>query len=87
VYNIADDTPVTYRDRELARAKVLGARPPLELPDWVIQAIAPFGSQLLTRTSMRLSTAKALNDLGWHPEYPSITQWAAATRPPVPAAP
>jgi nucleoside-diphosphate-sugar epimerase len=71
-YNIADDNPMTYRAREKALAVAAGVRPPLVLPDGVLRTAAPFGSQLLTRTSIRMSTDKARRQLGWSPQYPSM---------------
>ncbi|HEY5229758.1 MAG TPA: NAD(P)-dependent oxidoreductase, partial [Galbitalea sp.] len=74
IYNIADDQPVTYRDREIARAAAAGLRAPRELPDAVLRLGAPFGGLLLTRTSIVLSTARAATELGWTPEYPSLSK-------------
>jgi nucleoside-diphosphate-sugar epimerase len=77
VYNIADDEPISYRAREKAIAAKFGLKPPMVLPDGMIRAVAPFASQLLTRTAMRLATGKAHDELGWKPQHPSITAWAA----------
>ncbi|HEX4400053.1 MAG TPA: NAD(P)-dependent oxidoreductase [Galbitalea sp.] len=72
IYNIADDEPLTYRAREIARAAAAGIRPPARLPDAVLRIAAPFGALLLSRTSMALDTAKANSELGWTPQYPSL---------------
>jgi nucleoside-diphosphate-sugar epimerase len=72
IYNIADDEPLTYRAREVARAAAAGLRPPARLPDAVLRLAAPLGALLLTRTSMSLDTTKAHSELGWTPEYPSL---------------
>jgi nucleoside-diphosphate-sugar epimerase len=77
VYNIADDEPISYRGRERAIAAKFGLRPPMVLPDGMIRTVAPFASQLLTRTAMKLDTTKAHEELGWVPAHPSITAWAA----------
>jgi nucleoside-diphosphate-sugar epimerase len=71
-YNIADDVPTSYRDLQFALARAGGLRPPIELPETVLRAAAPFGSQLVARTRIRLSTRKAKAQLGWAPAYPSI---------------
>jgi hypothetical protein len=71
-YNIADDHPLTYRAREVARAAAAGLRPPTQLPDGLIRLVAPFGALLLTRTSITLSTERATAELGWKPRYPSL---------------
>ena len=65
VYNIADARPMSYRDREVARARALGIKPPMELPEGLLRTMAPFAGELLTRTSMRLSTEKAQTELRW----------------------
>jgi nucleoside-diphosphate-sugar epimerase len=74
VYNIADEHPMTYRDREIARAEAADIRPPQQLPDSVLRMFAPFGSMLLTRTSVTLDTSKARAEIGWKPEYPSLLE-------------
>jgi nucleoside-diphosphate-sugar epimerase len=68
VYNIADGHPISYRDREVARARALGVRPPIELPEALLRTVAPFAGELLTRTSMRLSIEKAQTELRWAPK-------------------
>jgi nucleoside-diphosphate-sugar epimerase len=77
VYNIADDEPLSYRAREKAIAAKFGLKPPMVLPDGMIRTVAPFASQLLTRTAMKLDTTRAHDELGWSPAHPSITAWAA----------
>src|SRR5476651_1997412 len=64
VYNIADDHPLTYRAREIARASAAGLRPPLQLPDALIGVVAPFGALLLTRASITLATERAAREIG-----------------------
>ena len=78
VYNIADDRPVSWREFQEARAIAEGRRFPVALPSWALRAAAPFGAELLTRTSMRLSTAKARRELRWKPQYPSFAEGLAA---------
>lgn len=74
VYNIADDRPTSWRELQEAQAMAAGFRLPTTLPSWAIRAIAPFGSGIVTGTSMVLSTAKARRELGWEPEYPSFSE-------------
>ena len=74
IYNIADDEPLTYRAREVARAAAAGLRAPARLPDAVLRLAAPFGALLLCRTSMTLDTTKAHSELGWTPQYPSLLE-------------
>jgi nucleoside-diphosphate-sugar epimerase len=75
VYNIADDHPMTYRAREVARAAAAAdVRPPTRLSDGLIRLVAPFAGLLLTRASLTLSTARAATELGWKPQYPSLLE-------------
>ena len=77
-YNIADNHPVSWREFQEARAISEGRRFPISLPSWALRTAAPFGAELITRTSMRLSTAKARRELRWKPEYPTFAQGLAA---------
>ena len=74
IYNIADDRPLTYRAREIARASAARLRPPARLPDGMLRLAAPFGALLLTATSIRVDTSKAHTELGWTPQYPSLLE-------------
>jgi nucleoside-diphosphate-sugar epimerase len=74
IYNIADDRPLTYRAREIARASAAKLRPPVRVPDGMLRLAAPFGALLLTGTSIRLDTSKAHTELGWTPQYPSLLE-------------
>jgi hypothetical protein len=46
----------------------------MQIPDVLLRILAPFGSELLTRTSVRLSTVKAAEQLGWAPQCPSLSE-------------
>jgi nucleoside-diphosphate-sugar epimerase len=74
VYNIADGHPLSYRAREIARAKSAALSAPLRLPDGLLRIVAPYGSLLLTRTSMDVSSALAETELGWTPRHPSLLE-------------
>jgi nucleoside-diphosphate-sugar epimerase len=73
-YNIVDDSPTTWRELQSLQAAADGLRPPVELPELALRVVAPFGAQLMTRTSMILSNAKAKRDLGWSPKFASVAQ-------------
>jgi nucleoside-diphosphate-sugar epimerase len=85
-YNIADDVPMTYRAREKALADSAGLRAPIAIPDGLLRATAPFGSQLLTRTNIRMSTDRARKELAWAPQFPSMEAALAVARPASPRA-
>lgn len=73
-YNIADDHPVSWRELQRAQAIADGSRPPMGLPTWALRASAPFGAEVLTRTSMRLSMTRTRRDMGWRPQFPSFAE-------------
>ncbi len=71
LYNIVDDEPaeVSVWLPELARA--LGAKHPYRLPAWLGRLVmGEAGMSLMTRVRGS-SNAKAKNELGWRPNYPS----------------
>lgn len=69
-YNIVDDASVSWRELFTGTAEALGAPAPRQLPDWLIRAAAPYVGAMLA-TSMRVSNAKAREELGWEPAYPT----------------
>ena len=64
-YNIAGDDTVSWREIQRAQSRVDGFAPPVVLPDALIRVLAPFASEVITRTSLRLSTDAARDELGW----------------------
>jgi len=70
-YNIVDDEPVSWRVLHQARADAFALPDPSAQPSWLLRLAAPFGAQLLTATSMRVSNARARAELGWAPQFSS----------------
>ena len=71
VYNIADDEPAPVADWLPELARVLGARPPRRVPAWLGRlATGEVGVSMMTRIR-GASNAKARQELGWRPRYPS----------------
>jgi nucleoside-diphosphate-sugar epimerase len=68
-YNIVDGTPVTWGDFVDEAARLLGAKKPMRLPGWLVNAVSPYAYSAMT-TSMRVSNARAVEELGWTPEVP-----------------
>jgi nucleoside-diphosphate-sugar epimerase len=68
-YNIVDGTPVTWGDFVDELARLVGAKKPRRLPGWVLKAVAPYAYLAMT-TSMRVSNARAVQELGWTPQVP-----------------
>lgn len=80
-YNIADDTPVTWRRHIRTAARALAARDPLLVPAWVLRAAAPYAAELISGLDLLVSTELAHRELGWSPKYPSVEEgWAASAR-------
>jgi nucleoside-diphosphate-sugar epimerase len=64
-YNIAGDELVSWKELQQAQSRVDGFAAPVIVPDALIRVLAPFASQIITRTSLRLSTAAARDELDW----------------------
>jgi len=71
-YNIVDDTPATFSQLITGIAEHRHAPRPLVVPKWVLAVAAPYGNALFSGVSMRVSNARAKNELSWEPKYPSI---------------
>jgi dihydroflavonol-4-reductase len=90
VQNVADDIPATWLDFLVRIARILGARPPVFLPEMFVDFYAACGTlacratgrdPILTRHAVRLiTTPKALSntrlkhELGFQPHYPSYSE-------------
>jgi nucleoside-diphosphate-sugar epimerase len=71
VYNVVDDDPAPVSDWLPYLADVLGAKPPLRVPEWVGRLAA---GEAITSMSTRIrgsSNAKARRELRWVPRYRS----------------
>lgn len=71
VYNIVDDDPAAVRDWLLELAAAVGAKPPLRLPTLVGRLAAGEVGVSLMNQVRGASNAKAKEQLGWQPRYPS----------------
>lgn len=72
-YNIVDDTPATFRQLVTGIADTQQAPRPLVVPQGVLAMAAPYGKALFSGISMRVSNARAEDELSWTPMYPSIS--------------
>ncbi len=77
IYNIVDDEPAPMRDWLPALAQAVSAKPPRHVPKLMARLIAGPGLTMLTE-SRGSSNAKARNELGWQPRYPSWRMGFAA---------
>ena len=84
IYNVVDDEPAQVSQWLPALSGILGAKPPIHIPAWVGRLLA--GEHMVSMmTQVRAgSNAKAKQELGWQPKYPSWRQgFAEAARLPV----
>jgi len=83
VYDIVDDHPTSFSGMVTELANVTGAPPPWTVPAWLLRMAAPYVARLLT-LQVRLSNARAREDLGWAPRFPSYREGLRQYRvPPV----
>jgi nucleoside-diphosphate-sugar epimerase len=71
VYNIVDDEPAEVRVWLPYLAEMIGARPPLRLPAWLVRPLLGEHGVSLMTVVRGSSNAKARRDLGWTPAYPT----------------
>jgi nucleoside-diphosphate-sugar epimerase len=77
-YNIVDDRPATWQEVFTTMAQAFGAPPPRQVPRWLVRLIAPYIASVAIDTSMRVSNAKAKNELAWQPRFRSYHEGIAA---------
>ena len=65
-YNIVDDEPVRNQDFFAFLCQQAHPPKPLALPAWMMHPLAPLATDFFA-TSMRVSNAKAVRELGWKP--------------------
>jgi nucleoside-diphosphate-sugar epimerase len=84
VYDIVDDEPASWRAVNTALAAMQGKRA-VGLRTWFLALVAPFAVNLVARTNLRVSNARAKVELGWEPAYPSyrdgLTKASVGARP------
>lgn len=80
VYNVVDDTPATFEQLVTGIAERRQAPRPLVVPQWALAIAAPYGKALFGGISMRVSNARAKDELSWKPKYPSISDGIRAER-------
>jgi nucleoside-diphosphate-sugar epimerase len=70
VYNVSDDDPAPMREWLPAYAEAVGAKPPRRVPVWLARLAG--GPVAANVAGLRgASNAKAREELGWTPRYPS----------------
>jgi len=71
IYNIVDDDPASVAEWLPYLASVIGAKPPMRLPAWLVRPMLGEHGIAMMTTIRGSSNAKAKRELGWEPTYPS----------------
>jgi len=79
IYDIVDDSAMSYSDMARTLASAIGAPRPMTVPGWIFRLVEPYRSRLLA-VRLPLSNAKAVSELGWRLKYPSIREGLAELR-------
>jgi len=74
LYNIVDDEPAPMREWLPELARIVGAKPPRRLPEWIARLVAGEDMLVMATQSRGASNARAKAELGWAPRYPSWRQ-------------
>jgi 2-alkyl-3-oxoalkanoate reductase len=86
VYNIVDDEPAPVREWLPALADLLGAKPPLHLPTWLVRLVAGEHLVVMMTQARAGSNAKAKREFAWQPARASWRQgFAEVVRQSLPA--
>jgi len=75
-YNIVDDTPAPFADVALEIAKDFHTKTPRTVPAWLTKPM-PYLNAFITGRWI-ISNAKAKDELGWQPQYPSFREGVRA---------
>jgi nucleoside-diphosphate-sugar epimerase len=71
VYNVVDDDPAPAAEILTELARVIGAKSPRRIPQWLGRLIAGEGTAIMMTEVRGASNDKAKRDLGWELRYPS----------------
>jgi nucleoside-diphosphate-sugar epimerase len=74
IYNIVDDDPARVREWLPALARMLGAKPPFNIPAWIPRFLGADHLVTMMTQGRAGSNAKAKLELGWEPAHPSWRQ-------------
>lgn len=71
IYNVVDDEPAAFSELVPEFARIIGAKPPRRVPQWLARALV--GSYLVEAATRMpgASNEKLKSELGWEPEIPS----------------
>ncbi|MEV4174705.1 NAD(P)-dependent oxidoreductase [Nonomuraea sp. NPDC049709] len=74
VFNIVDDEPAPAGQWLPYLAEAVGAKPPMRVPAWLARLLAGEVAVIMMTEGRGFSNAKAKQELGWRPRYPSWRQ-------------
>jgi nucleoside-diphosphate-sugar epimerase len=74
IYNIVDDEPAPVHQWLPVLAGLLGARPPLHVPAWLGRLLIGEHVVVMMTEARAGSNAKAKQELGWQPRFPTWRQ-------------
>ena len=78
LYNVVDDESVVFRDYAHELARAAGAPRPLSVPMALARLTTPYAANILGRTQLPVSNAKAKRELGWAPAVATYREAARA---------
>ncbi|NNH73911.1 NAD(P)-dependent oxidoreductase [Nocardia uniformis] len=70
-YNIVDDAPSGFGSHVRLVAETFGTPTPFTVPAWMMKPMSY--AHRMTKANMRVSNARAKAELGWKPQYPTVT--------------
>ncbi|MDQ2621611.1 MAG: NAD(P)-dependent oxidoreductase [Actinomycetota bacterium] len=79
IFNVVDDDPAPMREWLPGFAAALRARPPRRVPPWIARMIAGRSTVDLALNGRGASNARAKQQLGWAPVFPTWRQGFAAS--------
>ena len=71
IYNIVDDDPAEVSEWLPELARILGAKPPHHVPEWIARLLVGEAVVLMMTETRGSSNAKAKRELGWQPGFAS----------------
>ncbi len=77
-YAIADESDTSWAELHAAIAAATGRPSPRAREPWALAVLSPFSGDVINRTSLRVSTRKAREHLGWRPTYPTFVDGLAS---------
>jgi nucleoside-diphosphate-sugar epimerase len=75
-YDVVDDEPVSLSEIAVTIAAESGAPKPFAIPAWLPRLFMPYMARVLS-VRLPLSNAKAREELGWRPQFPTMREGLA----------